>query len=62
MKKIKPIYAEKCKPDDMNIDNIRIQNNELNRQEEFPRHYLIPNTEEPYNPKFYSRKKKSSGA
>ena len=24
MKKIKPIYAEKCKPDDMNIDNIRI--------------------------------------
>lgn len=44
----------------MNIDSIRIKNNEINKEENFPQHYLIPNTDQPYNPKIYSRRKKSS--
>jgi hypothetical protein len=27
-KKIKPIYAEKCKPEDVNIDAIRLKNHQ----------------------------------
>jgi len=45
LKKIKSIYPEKCKPEDMNIDSIRIKNNEINKEENFPQHYLIPNTD-----------------
>ncbi len=31
LKKIKPIYPEKCRPEDVNIDQIRIKNSEKNK-------------------------------
>ena len=42
-KRIKPIYAEKCRPEDVNIDKIRIKNNEDHKNLGYPRHYLTPN-------------------
>lgn len=44
----------------MNIDNIRIENSEKNKNEQLPRHYLLPNVETPYVAGNYSRKKSQS--
>ena len=41
----------------MNIDSIRIKNSEKAKQEEVPRHYLMPVVEVPYVASNYSRKK-----
>ena len=61
MKRVKPIFPEKCKPEDMNIDEARIRNCERNKQEkeEIPQHYLMPVVDEPYMANKYSRKSKA---
>jgi hypothetical protein len=41
----------------MNIDSIRIKNCEKVKQEEVPRHYLMPVVDVPYLASNYSRKK-----
>ena len=56
MKNINPIFPKKCKTDDINIDNIRMQNCVKSKTENFSRHYLIPNVEQTYKPQNYSRK------
>jgi hypothetical protein len=59
LKKIKPIYPDKCKPEDTNIDHIRIKNCEKSK-EDISRHYLVPCVEEPYLAQKYSRRRNST--
>ena len=56
LKKVKPIEAEDVREEDKNIDKIMIGNYLKSKEENVPRHYLMPNCDEPYRPEKFSIK------
>lgn len=47
LKKIKPIYAEDVAPGDRNLDQQMLNNFVASQNPDVPKHYLMPNCDEP---------------